>query len=814
MSGRRFIVRWSLRTLRREWRQHVVVVLFLVIGVAVSVVGALAVHHLVEPPESAYGDGDFAVTASNPDALELSLEREGAAFSRIDSATVKRDGTTERVTVKSLDPTSDVSAPLFVLTDGRWPRGAGEIVLTDRAFRDLSTIGSGLELGGVALSVVGIVEDPTALDDEFVVVDGLRQFPITVDVTTEFLVAGSPDSLDLRAGESVGVSTSGGPPARTTATLLVNVVAAFGMVEIGLLVGSTFAVLARRRARQYGLLASAGAAPSTLRAAAAWGGLVIGVIGAAIGLLIGLAVFALFLPAIESSVGHRVTAEFPLLAIGPGVALAIVVATVAARRPAVSLSRSSVVELLTSRRPRPEPTGRLAVVGLVIAAVGGALLVAGFTRVSTTLALLGTVLSPIGLLLVAPLVVAGIGRASKHLPLAQRMGGRTLARYNRRSAAVVAALALALSLPVGVVVVTSSIEARSATTGPNLEPGQFIVWADAADGHAPRTPSAVDSAGLDAAAETIAEVLPEAALVPIEVATPVDAFAEVFDDDVAEVPIVAAISPLDAECTFCDIDSWGFADAAGEERVFEARTAWIGSEALLDVLDIDDSWLADGRAAIIRDPGTLVAAYDGVLTDVQQVAVASTWPQNTTIPSVLYSPDLVAGDRFDVRTVGWLASSEAALSLDQSEAIRVGLSDGVGIEFHEPLRPRSNLRAIAMAIAVVVGIGLTVSAVALLIAETADEVALLESIGSPPAVSRKLSASIAAMLAVAGALLAIVIGYIPMLPMVFSKGDDFPFVVPWSALLVIGLGFPVLAMMVGRSMAGSTASDRALRQST
>ena len=45
---------------------------------------------------------------------------------------------------------------------------------------------------------------------------------------------------------------------RTAVTLIVNVVSAFGMLEIGLLVGAGFAVIARRRMQQFGLLAAAG----------------------------------------------------------------------------------------------------------------------------------------------------------------------------------------------------------------------------------------------------------------------------------------------------------------------------------------------------------------------------------------------------------------------------------------------------------------------------------------------------------------------------------------------------------------------------
>ena len=62
----------------------------------------------------------------------------------------------------------ETSPPLIDLVDGRYPAKADEVALTDRAFADVPATGSTIELDGVTVTVVGTVENPMTLTDEFV----------------------------------------------------------------------------------------------------------------------------------------------------------------------------------------------------------------------------------------------------------------------------------------------------------------------------------------------------------------------------------------------------------------------------------------------------------------------------------------------------------------------------------------------------------------------------------------------------------------------------------------------------------------------
>ena len=195
------------------------------------------------------------------------------------------------------------------------------------------------------------------------------------------------------------------------------------------------------------------------------------------------------------------------------------------------------------------------------------------------------------------------------------------------------------------------------------------------------------------------------------------------------------------------------------------------------------------------------------------MVVSANWPHNGSIPDALVSPALVNSDRFEVMTVGWMGTSRGRLT----DETRIGLRDAavgeVVLEFHEPPEPRSSLRAAAVAIGVAVGLGLTVSAVALLSAELANDRVLLASLGARPRTGRRMSAAGAGLLALAGASIAVLIGYVPLIAMVTSRADNFPFVFPWWQIGGVAVMFPIIAAVVASSMTRRSAMDPNLPQS-
>lgn len=806
MSARRFLLRWNLRILRREWRQHAVIFGLIVAGVALSGLGSLAAYHLTEPPQNEFGNGEFVATSSEPGRLEQQLDDQGVAFGTMQSTTAAISGTTSRVELRLMDPTNPVTHPLLESTAGMWPRSDDEVAVTDRAAPD-APIGSSLVIDGRTVTVVGFVENPTDLSDEFVLVHSFRAFPDAAEVATvEFFVAADETSVDFSGVADTGISQTDGPTARTATTIVVNVIGAFGMLEVALLVGAGFAVIARRRRRQFGLLAAVGATPKMVRSAAGSTGLVLGLAGAVTGTLIAIAAAAIVLPSMETAVGHRIDFSVPWWGVLPNAALAVLVARAAAVWPTRALSDEPVVRLLGAHRPRPEPVGRAALIGVGLTVFGASALAVGFARLHTMLAVAGVLVAPIGLLLAAPLLVSVVGRLATHLHLAQRLAGRTIARNNRRSASIVAALALALAVPTGIAVVTTSLDQRDAEAGTNLAENWFIAWVPGAEDISPRVPAAARTNDVASPAEDLAAAMPELELHPIDVAVLREMAPEPWEFDsigsALAVESLAAARLGNTECAFCDIESYGF--GGGVDYI--VTDAWIATPELLSTLEIDD-FVSDGSArAVAQADGYRVASLDGILVDTPDVAVADRWPRHTAVPKVLYSPEVAGSDRYDIVRIGWFGTSSDVLTPQDRTRIVDVLGSELLAEFHQPLEPASGLRRVGLLAGLATGLAITMSAIALLASEMAADIRVLASIGAEAATLRRLTAATAGLLALVGALVATLIGFLPILPMLTAREADLPFVVPLTTVGGIVVLFPLLAAATG-FVVGSAPKD-------
>lgn len=143
----------------------------------------------------------------------------------------------------------------------------------------------------------------------------------------------------------------------------------------------------------------------------------------------------------------------PIWVLAFGMGLAVVTATGAAWWPARLVANVPIQEAL-SRRPPPRSSARTS------ATVAIGLIVAGVSSLSLAdpdedilLIVVGTILTPIGALLLAPSAIRMLTRGAARLPLAGRLALRDLGRNQARSSAALAAIGLALGIPVAVVVV-------------------------------------------------------------------------------------------------------------------------------------------------------------------------------------------------------------------------------------------------------------------------------------------------------------------------------------------------------------------------
>ncbi|MFD0633945.1 FtsX-like permease family protein [Catenulispora yoronensis] len=234
--------------------------------------------------------------------------------------------------------------------------------------------------------------------------------------------------------------SGGGVRAATVA--VVAIALAMVLLEVVLLAGPAFAVSARRRRRDFGLLGAAGADGRRLRRIVLADGVVLGLAGGVAGTVLGVVAGAVTLPLFahlsqQNPGGFRIVPEELLGAAAVGVLTGLA----AALAPAIVTARQDVLAALTGRRGQVRTPWRMSVVGLVGLGVGTALILGGsLTGTHTWPVAAGIALAELGVVACTPLLVSWFGRLGRVLPLTGRLAVRDGARNRGRTAPAVAAI--------------------------------------------------------------------------------------------------------------------------------------------------------------------------------------------------------------------------------------------------------------------------------------------------------------------------------------------------------------------------------------
>ena len=235
-------------------------------------------------------------------------------------------------------------------------------------------IGEPLALDGRRRTVVGIVENPRDLSDEFALVSpSSAGAPDHVTV----LVDADADSVDgFIDGPADGARFGfAGAEARQSNrgadTLAMFSVATVFLLLATLVAAAGFAVIAQRRLRQLGALAAIGATEKHLRLVLLTNGTVVGAIGALIGAIVGLAIWLALVPTLEPAFGHRIDLlSLPWTLLASIAFVAVLGATAAAWWPGRVVARIPVTLALSARPPRPRATHHSTILAAVLIAAG------------------------------------------------------------------------------------------------------------------------------------------------------------------------------------------------------------------------------------------------------------------------------------------------------------------------------------------------------------------------------------------------------------------------------------------------------------
>lgn len=412
-----------------------------------------------------------------------------------------------RVSVVAVDLGDSALRGPYRVLDGRAPTGETEVAVTRELVEGGLAIGSSVELPAGRRTVTGIVEQPRDYGSSQAVLGTLAAVGVDADVpATRYYVTGPAVQWDVvQQLNSLGLIVLSKdvvldpPPASEVPEIvgssdqgvtfaIIGLIAVMAVLEVALLAGPAFAVGARRQRRGLALLAATGGEPAHVRRVVLAQGLLVGVVAAAVGAPLGLAVAALARAPLTRWAG----AEWGPYDVGwLDVALVVLVgaatALLAALAPAWVMARQPVVAALQGRRVTTAGAGRPALLGLVLLGIGLAVTLGalrddgrfsydGYAELGVAAGAIPTVL---GAVLLAPAALSLVGRLAGRLPLALRFAVRDADRQRGRTAPAVAAIAATVAGVIALGTASSSDATQNRDTyRPSGPAGVAVVTGD------------------------------------------------------------------------------------------------------------------------------------------------------------------------------------------------------------------------------------------------------------------------------------------------------------------------------------------------
>lgn len=795
LPARRAVVRWAVRLLRRDWRQHLLIVSLLTVAVAAAVGLTCAAFNLAPSSGRAeFGDGDHFFRFEHPDATTLTTKLDAAekwfgAIDPIGHRSVVVPGSVDQVDYRSQDPDGPYGHPLLALRAGRYPARDGEVAVSDWVAATLdANIGSTIDLDGVERTVVGKVENPSDLGDKFVL---LPRSALAQSDDVKMIVKASESRVEsFRPPGDTGriVGSRGNVPESLVASMLTLVVSTVVMFLIALIGAASFAVIAQRRLPQLGMMAAVGATEKHLRLTMVATGAATGLVAGVVGGVLGLGGWLALAPRMEQPLGFRIDAfHVPWWLLLVGILLAVVTATAAAWWPGRTMSRIPPVVALSGRPPRPVALDRSALLaaafvigGVICLATGSNVTRGSATTVQVVLIVVGTLGLIAGVLMFSPLAIRAVARGAARAPVAARLALRDLGRYQGRSGAALAAIGLALGIPVAIF---ASAAAAENNQGPgNLAANQLLIRASDVDGPFIPEPSAI--ANLQSGVDELAAALDHPTVVGLDAAVvPGTTTPQGFTG----IPAVSVVRPVDH----------GFADLGIVYVTSPGLLAEYGSggRQLAADTDVVTSRIGDvrvlGEVALPGDkrPETRLLPVPGHL--------AATY---TSLPVALISPERLAAHGWQAAPSGrWLIREQHPITAAElTQARLIAARYGLTVEHRNHPAALANLRLGAVVVGMLVALGILAMTVGLIRAESAGELRTLTATGATSSTRRAITATTAGALAALGALLGIAGAYLALAAGRLANLTPLPLV----DLALIAIGTPVVAAAAGWLVAG------------
>ncbi len=798
MAARRAVTRWAWRLLRREWRQQILILALIAIAVAATTVG---VGVSTNTPLSSYvGFGnakDLATFQSDGAATNAKIASWQARFGQVDvieNQIITVPGSIDTFDLRSQNPHSSYAQPLLSLVSGHYPTNAHQVALTSGVATELNLrVGGSWREGGVTRKVVGVVQNPQNLLDEFALVTP-GQVTSPTQVTALFDAPGYPLKKlgsNVETPQSIAQSNVLNP--ETISIVLVTMV----MLLIALVSVAGFTVLAQRRLRSIGMLGALGATDNDIMLVVRANGVFVGLMGALTGLVVGLAAWLAYRPILESSAHHVVGLfQLPWAVIVVAVVLSVAASYFASTRPARAMTRISTVAALAGRPQAPRKLRRSALPGIVclvaaffVLGVAGA---RGGNGGGAGELVIGFVLLTIAVVLLSPFLLTVLARFSRGAPFSIRMAMRDLARYRARSGAALGAISVAVLIAMVVIIASASRFSNVLDyAGPNVSSTQLLIYTP----NGPYGPGGPGNAGAGSGAPTtsiasmstsahgIARALGADKVVTLETTSATLQHAAAGRS--YSGPLYVATPQL--------LRDFGI-KASGIDPTTEILSMRPGFSSLTKMQIVYGNYFAKGGPQGWPCPKSDCLANPLIQEE-------SSLPAGTSAPNTVITEYAVHKLGLSPITAGWLIQTAQPLSAAQiSDAKSTASAAGLSIETKSSIPTSATITDWATIVGVLLALGILAMSIGLIRSETAGDLRIIIATGASSRTRRNLTASTAGALALVGALVGTATAYVAVIG--FSRSNALDGLssltaVPVTNLLLVLIGMPVVAAGVG-----------------
>ena len=796
VPARRAVIRWAIRLLRREWRQQLLILALITVAVAATVVASAVATDTPATGAGMLGTAQDAATLSGPAAtINAGINELRSRYGQtdvIENESVPVPGTLNTFDLRAQDPHGPYGGPLLSLVSGQYPATAGQVAVTSGVAADFGLrTGSRWTVGGVTRTVTGIVENPQNLLDEFaLVVPGQVTKPDSVTVLFDASGRGTSglNGMQITTPQAVANGNVINPETISIAA------AVLGMLLIALVGIGGFTVLAQRRLRSIGMLAAQGATERHIRLVVLANGAATGVVGAVAGFVLGFLVWLAYRPSAEASAHHVMGVfELPWTVIVIAMVLAVIATCFAASRPARAIARTPIVAALAGRPPALRATRHLAIpvgIGFLVVAflLLGAAGAAGANGGGIGDVALGFIALAVAIVLLAPALLGVVAAAGRHAPIGIKLALRDLARYRARSGPALAAISLSTLIAVIICVASAARFGNMLDyAGPNLTSSQLIVYTPTGPNGV--AASSASTAQADQVAKQIAADLGTTSMITLESASA--SLQHAAPGRSWSGPVYVATPQL--------LRAYGITQTDPDADILTMRPG-LSTMSLMQ-LTYGNYGNGNGPYAWPCPAGTCLAnpviEEEGAL------------PAGTSAPNTVITEHAITtlGVQSSVQTAGWLITVPNGLTAAQitaAQRLAAGTS-GLSVETRNSIPSLAQIIDAATIFGILLALGILGMSVGLVRSEASRDLRTLTATGASSATRRTITAATAGALALTGAVVGTIGGYLAAIG--FFRGSQLDGLssltsIPVTNLLLILVGMPVLATGLGWLLAG------------